>query len=208
MGGTATRYLYLVRHAEALPGDGGGLSANGRRQAELLGRRLRGCPLSALNHGPLTRAAQTAQLIAEQLDGVPRTADPAAGDYLPYLPQADELPLEYAEFLLGVLDRFTAVSAEEVEQGAALAREAVARFTGPVAGGQERHELLVTHNYLAAWLVRQALDAPNWRWLTLNHANTALTVIRYTPGLPPTLLTYNDTSHLATTRPLTATLRG
>ncbi len=84
----------------------------------------------------------------------------------------------------------------------------MARFTGPVAGSHERHELLVTHNYLASWLVRQALDAPNWRWLTLNHTNTGLTVIRYNPGRPAALLSYNDTSHLPSTRPLAAGLRG
>jgi len=42
---TATRYLYLVRHAEALP-DESGLTERGRRQAVLLGRRLRHVPFS------------------------------------------------------------------------------------------------------------------------------------------------------------------
>ena len=37
---TATRCLYLARHAEAAP-DGTGLTEAGRRRAELLGRRLR-----------------------------------------------------------------------------------------------------------------------------------------------------------------------
>lgn len=46
------------------------------------------------------------------------------------------------------------------------------------------------------WLVRAALDAPPWRWLGLNHDNAALTVIRYRPGFPASLLFYNDTSHL------------
>ncbi|NEE43221.1 histidine phosphatase family protein, partial [Streptomyces sp. SID8455] len=40
MPATATRYLHLVRHGEATP-DESGLTANGRRQATLLGRRLR-----------------------------------------------------------------------------------------------------------------------------------------------------------------------
>jgi len=70
------------------------------------------------------------------------------------------------------------------------------QLTGPVAGDTDRHELVVTHNFLVAWLVRQALDAPAWRWLGLNFGHAALTVIRYAPGLPPSLLTYNDMSHL------------
>lgn len=95
----ATRHLYLVRHAEALP-DESGLTENGRRQAVLLGRRLRGVPLAALHHGPLPRAAQTARLIADQLDGVlPQVAE-TAGDYLPYVPQRAELPPDCADHLL------------------------------------------------------------------------------------------------------------
>lgn len=73
MTGTATRYLYLVRHGEALP-DESGLTENGRRQAVLLGRRLRDVPLAAVHHGPLPRAEQTARLIGDQLTGVPCTA--------------------------------------------------------------------------------------------------------------------------------------
>ncbi len=41
-----------------------------------------------------------------------------------------------------------------------------------------------------------ALDAPKWRWIGLNHANAALTVIRYTPGKPAALLVHNDMGHL------------
>ncbi|GDY53240.1 hypothetical protein SVIO_038630 [Streptomyces violaceusniger] len=37
----ATRYLYLTRHGEATP-DEGALTPTGRRQATLLGERLRG----------------------------------------------------------------------------------------------------------------------------------------------------------------------
>ena len=58
------------------------------------------------------------------------------------------------------------------------------------------HELLVTHNFLIGWLVRAALDAPQWRWMGLHHANAALTVIRYAPGRPASLLFYNDMGHL------------
>ncbi|MFD8010515.1 hypothetical protein ACFV5C_09585, partial [Streptomyces sp. NPDC059762] len=43
---------------------------------------------------------------------------------------------------------------------------------------------------------RAALDAPEWRWMGLNHANAALTVIRYAPGRPPAPLRENDTAPL------------
>ncbi|MEU6389146.1 histidine phosphatase family protein [Streptomyces sp. NPDC046939] len=187
------RYLYLVRHGEATSEEGG-LTEAGRRQAELLGRRLRGVPLSAVHHGPLPRATQTAQLIAEQLSGVPLRECEAAGDYVPYVPQRDELPPESADALLA---RLASVSAEECARGAALARRAVEDFTGPTEHGDApRHDLVVTHAFLVAWLVRAALDAPPWRWMTLTHGNAALTVIRYAEGRSATLLAYNDVSHL------------
>ncbi|MBO1419132.1 histidine phosphatase family protein [Streptomyces sp. FH025] len=189
---TATRHLYLARHGEAAP-DGGGLTAAGRRQAALLGRRLADRPLSAVHHGPLPRAAQTARLVAEQLGDVAVSVCEEAGDYVPYLPGRDELPADSAEFLL----RFLAgASAEERSRGPELARRAVERFTGPVPGGEERHELLVTHAFLIGWLVRHALDAPPWRWLGLNAANAALTVLRFAPGRPPSVVLLNDQSHL------------
>ncbi|MEW2179075.1 histidine phosphatase family protein [Streptomyces sp. NPDC005406] len=192
MPGTATRYLYLTRHGEASP-DESELTENGRRQAVLLGERLRDSPLTAIHHGPLPRAAQTARLIREQLDGVPLQLSDQAGDYIPYVPQRHELPPESADAMLARLAEFPAA---EREQGPELAREALVRFTGPVAGDQPRHELVVTHNFLTGWLVRAALDAPRWRWMGLYHANAALTVIRYAPGRPAAVLLYNDTGHL------------
>ncbi|WP_055590065.1 histidine phosphatase family protein [Peterkaempfera griseoplana] len=192
MTGTSTRYLYLVRHGEALP-DESGLTEKGRRQAVLLGQRLRSVPFSAVHHGPLPRAAQTARLIGEQLNGIPLQVSEAAGDYVPDLPERDELPADSADFLLRFVDQFTA---EERERGPELARQALERFTGPVDSHETRHELLVTHNFLVGWLVRHALDAPKWRWLGLNHCNAALTVIRYAPGRPSSVLFYNDMRHL------------
>ncbi|MFJ4186579.1 histidine phosphatase family protein [Kitasatospora sp. NPDC089509] len=196
---TATRYLYLARHAEAAspngpdgPG-GSALTAAGRRQATLLGQRLAGRPITVVHHGPLPRATETARLVGEQLGGVAVTVCEEAGDYVPYVPSAGELPADSAEFLL----RFLAgASAEERSRGPELARRAVERFTGPAPGGEERHELVVTHAFLIGWLVRHALDAPAWRWLGVNAANAALTVLRFAPGRPSSVLLLNDQSHL------------
>ncbi|MFG2979278.1 histidine phosphatase family protein [Streptomyces sp. NPDC048331] len=192
MTGTATRYLYLVRHGEALP-DESGLTENGRRQAVLLGRRLRDAPLTAVHHGPLPRAEETARLIGDQLTGVPLHRSEEAGDYVPYLPDRAELPAESADLFLNFLE---GASAEEREQGPELARRAMDRFTGPVDGDEDRHELVVTHNFLVAWLVRDAMFAPKWLWLGLNHSNAALTVIRYAPDRPASVLFSNDMRHL------------
>ncbi|GAA4896214.1 histidine phosphatase family protein [Streptomyces coeruleoprunus] len=189
----AARYLYLARHGEASP-DESELSERGRRQAALLAERLRGAPLAAVHHGPLTRAAETARIVQDRLSpDVPLEQSEEAGDYVPYLPGRDELPAEAAD---AMLERLALFPPEEREPGPRLARAALARFTGPVEGDEPRHELLVTHNFLIGWLVRDALNAPPWRWMGLVHGNAALTVIRYAPGRPASVLLYNDTGHL------------
>ena len=92
--------------------------------------------------------------------------------------------------------------------GAARARAAIQQFAGPpegAGGGQPEpgpetaadvHELIVTHNFLIGWFIRHALHAPDWRWIGLNQQNCALTVILYRPGLPPSLVSFNDAAHL------------
>jgi len=77
-----THFLYLVRHAAADPHDGP-LSEAGKEQARLTGQRLREVPFSGIHHGPLPRAAQTAELIAACLPGVPVSACDLAGDCRP-----------------------------------------------------------------------------------------------------------------------------
>jgi probable phosphoglycerate mutase len=183
-----THFLYLVRHGEAAPHDGP-LSPAGERQARLTGERLKHVPLSAIYHGPLPRAAQTASLIVACFPDVPVSASDLAGDYLPSDPDAADLPPSYASFVAGF-------SAAERTHGPKLAAAAIDRFTRAGPGDGDNHALLVTHNLLIGWLVSQALSAPSWRWLGLNQMNCALTVIAYRPGLPPALISFNDAGHL------------
>ncbi|MFG3284236.1 histidine phosphatase family protein [Streptomyces sp. NPDC048111] len=189
---TATRYLYLARHADA-GHEGPALTDAGRRQAELLGRRLAPVPWDAVHHGPLGRAAETARLVAGALDGVVAREADWAGDYVPYWPERAELPDTHADRILTFLG---APEPGERESGAALLRQAMAHCTGPVPGTAPRHELVITHSFLIGWLVRSALDAPSWRWIGSHHANTGLTVIRYAPDRPAAVLLHNDMAHL------------
>lgn len=181
----ANRYLYLARHGEAI--DEGELSPIGREQAELLGRRLAEHPITAVHHSPLPRAAATAEIVAAHLPGAAVRSGEVYGDYVPAAPPREELPPRHAAFL----DGFTET---ELASGPPLAAEAIARHAGPAAA--ETHELIVTHNYLIAWFVRHALGAPDARWMGLNQGNCALTAILYRPEAPPSLLFFNDMSHL------------
>jgi serine/threonine-protein phosphatase PGAM5 len=181
----ATRHLYLARHgaADAF----GELTEIGHRQAGLLGERLAGLPVDAVWHSPLPRAAATARVIGEHLPGVPVEVAAELVDHVPYIPAATDLPPAWTGFFDGFDDA-------ERAPGERLAAALVDRFAKPAES--ETHEVLVTHAFQVAWLLRHALDAPPARWLGLNSGNTALTVIEYRDGLPPTVVLFNDMGHL------------
>ncbi|MEV0404544.1 histidine phosphatase family protein [Actinoallomurus sp. NPDC050550] len=189
-----TRVLYLARHgaADAF----GKLTDIGRRQADLLGERLARVPVDAVWHSPLPRAEASAYELARHLPNVPVTEAAELVDHVPYVPSAAETPASWAGFFDGYDDT-------EAASGQRLAEALVGRFAKVPDASAKRtrpdtHEVLVTHAYPIAWLVRHALDAPQSRWLGLNSANTALTVIEYRNGLPPTIVMFNDMSHLPT----------
>nr|BFE71088.1 histidine phosphatase family protein [Actinoplanes digitatis] len=189
----AQTQLYLVRHGEQDPASGhapeGGLSRLGRVQADRLGRRLRAVPFSAIHHSPLARAAQTADIVADHLPGVPRHRCDLVADRTP-VPSAehrDRYPGRWHDWLDGV-------PADERDEEAVALRAAVEHLG--VTGAEDRRELLITHNFVIGWFVRHVLDAPEWRWIGLNQANCGITVVRWDADRPPALVSFNDTGHL------------
>lgn len=183
----ASRFLYLLRHGEAT--DAGLLSQNGEQQARLTGERLRDVPLSAIHHSPQPRASRTAEILLGYVPGVHLQESDLLDDFLPSDPDLSQLPAAYASFV-------SSYSPDERAAGAKLAAAALDEFAGPAAGEADTHELLVTHNFLIGWFVRDALGADDWRWLGLNQQNAALTIILYRAELPPALVSFNDGAHL------------
>lgn len=190
------RYLYLARHGE--PDADGDLTDRGVEQAAFLGNRLSKVPLTSVLHGPLPRASQTAHLVAERLAStVPVDEAGCAGDYVPHVPPARDVD---PGFRAGVLAFLADVSSEDATRGEALAAEAIRVLAGPAPGPAEReqetHSLVVTHTFTIGWLVRHAYGAPPWRWVGVDHGHAALTVLRYASDRPPTVMVFNDMSHL------------
>lgn len=182
-----TRHVYLARHGEA---DAfGQLTQRGLRQADLLGERLADMPIDAIWHSPLERAADSAHEIVGHLGDVLVAEAPELVDHVPYVPDAAETPASWRGFFDGYDDG-------DATAGQRLADALTARFARPPDTSSDSHEVLITHAFQIAWLVRDALGAPPSRWLGLNSANSALTVIEYRDSLPPTLIMYNDMSHL------------
>jgi broad specificity phosphatase PhoE len=183
-------YVYLVRHGEQQDAEhglpDGPLSARGVRQANAIAERLGGVPFDRAWHSPLQRAAETAAIMTERMPALESQPSALLMDCIPSGPTID-LPPAFEPF-------FGAVSAEEIEAGQAQMADAVAEFLAPAR--EDRHDLLITHNFVIAWFVREVFGAPSWRWLGLNQANCGLTIIRVRSAKPPVLITHNDLGHL------------
>ncbi|MFM9876589.1 MAG: histidine phosphatase family protein [Rhodoglobus sp.] len=183
-------YLYLVRHGEQQDAEhglpDGPLSPKGKRQAQAIADRLGGVPFSRAWHSPLERAAETAAIMTQRMPALTSSPSALLMDCIPSGPTPD-MPSAFAPF-------FGSITPEQIEAGEAQMADAVAEFLAPAR--EDRHELLITHNFVIAWFVREVFGAPSWRWLGLNQANCGLTIIRVRSAKPPVLVTHNDLGHL------------
>jgi serine/threonine-protein phosphatase PGAM5 len=185
-----SHYLYLVRHGEQQDAEhgmpDGPLSPRGARQATLIAERLSGVPFTSVYHSPLRRAAETARIMAERLPAVTPQPSSLLFDCIPSGP-APDMPRAFESFFGGITEA-------EIEAGRAQMADAVDEFLAPAM--EDQHDLLITHNFVIGWFVRQVFDAPEWRWLGVNQANCGLTIIRVRSAKPPVLVVHNDLGHL------------
>jgi probable phosphoglycerate mutase len=185
-----SHYLYLVRHGEQQDAEyglpDGPLSPRGVRQANAIADRLSGVPFTNVYHSPLERATETARIMSERMPAIEPQPTHLLYDCYPSGPTPD-MPRAFESFFGGVTEA-------ETEAGSAQMTDAVAEFLAPARG--DRHDLLITHNFVIGWFVREVLDAPSWRWLGINQANCGLTIIRVRTAKPPMLVVHNDLGHL------------
>jgi broad specificity phosphatase PhoE len=185
-----SHYLYLVRHGEQQDAEyglpDGPLSERGKRQAMAIAERLGGVPFNRAFHSPLQRAEETARIMTERMPALESEPSALLMDCYPSGPTPD-MPHAFEPF-------FGGVTAEQIEAGEAQMADAVAEFLAPAR--EDFHELLITHNFVISWFVREVFGAPTWRWLGLNQANCGLTIIRVRSAKPPVLITHNDLGHL------------
>jgi len=185
-----SHYIYLVRHGEQQDAEyglpDGPLSPRGARQAKAIAERLSGVPFTGAWHSPLQRAEETARIMTERMPSLESEPSALLYDCYPSGPTPD-MPKAFESF-------FGGVSPAEIEAGEAQMQDAIAEFLAPARG--DRHDLLITHNFVIGNFVREVLDAPKWRWLGVNQANCGLTIIRVRSAKPPVLVVHNDLGHL------------
>lgn len=185
-----SRYVYLVRHGEQQDAEhglpDGPLSGRGQRQARAIAERLSGVPFASVHTSPLQRAVETATQMTDRMPSMEPQQSSLLMDCIPSGPTA-AMPHAFESFYGGITE-------EEIAAGEAQMADATAEWLSP--SRDDRHDLLITHNFVIAWFVREVLDAPSWRWMGLNQANCGLTILRVRTAKPPVLIAHNDLGHL------------
>lgn len=181
------RTIVLLRHghyaadpaADAVLGPG--LSPIGVAQARLAGARLKGLPyrFDDVLASPLTRARETARVIADDL-GTPIQTIEALAECTP------------------ATWRKASVADEKPEDMAACARKLDAFFAERFrpAEGTERRELLICHGNVIRYLVTKALRVDPLAWLEMSVHHTSLTEIRVEPDGTFRVIAVGDAGHL------------
>ncbi|HSM14759.1 MAG TPA: histidine phosphatase family protein [Thermoanaerobaculia bacterium] len=187
-GAAEARTIWLVRHGQYDHDDprdeavGKGLVPIGVAQARLLGARLRatGVAFDAFDSSPLTRARQTAEVLAADLPGLALRIVP-----------------EIAECTMATR-RAEIVADEDPEEMKACA-EKIDRFFAErfvPAPDRERHELVVCHGNVIRYLVTRALGVDTTAWLEMSVHNASLTVIRVEADGRFKVIAVGDSGHL------------
>lgn len=182
------RTIYLVRHGEYDHDDprpaeiGKALVPMGVAQSRLLGARLRalGVRWTAFRASPLTRARQTAEVVAEDLPGVALVIDPDLAECTP--------PTRRSE-----------VVADETPAALAACRAQLERFFAAwfrPSPDVERHELFVAHGNVTRYLVTRALGVDPTAWLEMSIGNASLTEIRVEADGRFKVIAVGDVGHL------------
>lgn len=183
-------FLYLVRHGEQRDAQhglrDGPLSGRGKRQATAIAERLGGVPFTGVWHSPMQVATETAQIVNASMPSLDPQPSALLFDCVPSGPTPD-MPPAFLPF-------FGSVTDAEIEAGKAQMTDAGAEWLTP--SREDRHDLLITHNFVVGWFVREVFEAPAWRWMGVNQANCGLTIIRVRSVKSPELVTHNDLGHL------------
>lgn len=183
----AARTIILVRHGayvadpkDASPGPG--LSPLGIAQAKLAAARLAAMPrtFSALRSSPLTRAQETAKIIAAELPGVALETVPELAECTPPTRRKEAIAKEKPEDLAACAAKLDAL---------------FARLFVP-AHGDERREILVCHGNVIRYLITRALGVDSEAWLEMSVAHASLTQIRVEPDGRFRVISIGDAGHI------------
>jgi len=186
--GKGLRTLILVRHGVYDEDDardaevGKALLSEGREQARITGARLAAWPtrVDVVHASPMTRARETAEIIAGALPGRSPEPDRDLRECTPPTYRADVL----ADLEPG-----------EADSCAMQLERTFTRYFRP-SPERDSTEVLVCHGNVIRWLTCRALGADPKLWLAMSLANCSLTVIEMKPNGGCRITAVGDRGHL------------
>lgn len=184
----AARTIVIVRHGHYQPDPaadeklGPALSVLGVAQARLVGARLAGLPggFDRVLVSPMTRAQQTAKVIAQDLGGAPLTTLDDLAECTP--------PTRRKEITAEMKPEDLSACAEQFD------RLFLTHFKP--AQGAPQQELMVCHGNVTRYLVTRALGVDTAAWLEMSFGHVSMTTIRIEADGSMKLIAAGDVGHV------------
>lgn len=189
-----TRTLYMIRHGQydtsTKTVDGGSLTDIGREQASYAGQAVARIPVDIIHASTMTRAIETANIIAEQVQAEYKTYD-VIREAIPTIPP------RIATEILQFMENDPLFTHDTIHQDKKRVDEAFEQFfSAPEENEQSTHELLVCHGNIMRYLVCRALDINVDTWAKMNINHCGITIITVDTQARRRLITHNATGHL------------
>ncbi len=183
------RTLYLIRHGEYVHDKdcdeyvGCELDALGREQAALVAARLKAMPItfSSLQSSPMTRARQTADIIALSFPDLKPVRNDDIHECTPTTRRQD------------IMDGLKPGEAEACD---AQLQAAAARLLVPATAGHDEHDIVVCHGNVIRWMVCRVLEVDPHAWLQMSIANCSVTIIQVKADGALKLVSFADSGHI------------
>lgn len=189
-----TRTLYMIRHGQydttTKTVDGGSLNDTGRKQAYHAGQAVARIPVDFIHASTMTRAIETANIIAEQVDAKYQTYD-VLREAIPTIPP------RIATEILNFMENDPLFTHDTIHQDKKRVDEAFEQFfSAPEPNSVSTHELLVCHGNIMRYLVCKALDVNVDTWAKLNINHCGICIVTVDMQARHRLITHNATGHI------------
>jgi serine/threonine-protein phosphatase PGAM5 len=187
------RTLYLIRHGQYDTGvahrDGGNLTQLGIEQAKYAAKAFANHPIDAIYASTMTRAVETANIIAQSVNLEYQTFD-LLREAIP------SIPPRIAEHILALMQNDPSFTHETIHEERKRADAAFEHFFTAPESDEPVHELLVCHGNILRYLTCRALDINVDTWAKMNINHCAITSISVDSQGRMRLVTHNETRHL------------
>jgi serine/threonine-protein phosphatase PGAM5 len=185
----AMKTIYLVRHGQYDPevetedGLGSELTSSGMAQAKLTAKRLAAYPITAIHSSSMTRAVQTAKIIAEEHPNQVVKESDSLWELTPPVPY---LIMKYVK----------EISSEKMAAEEMKAEKAFQMYFKPARGGDDEYEIIVCHGNIIRYFICRVLKVSVLAWLNFETYNCSINSVEIDEFGNMKLLSYNESGHL------------